>query len=272
MAEVKWIKLDTDIFNNRKIKLIRKMPDGDAIVGIWLQILCLAGQINDDGLVYITKDIPYTDETLATEFDRPLNTIRLALQTFCKFGMLEITNNFLAVSNWQKYQSADRLERIREQNRIRKQKEREKNVLPLHTCAGEQECFENVFDDSPVPQQKEKTNDIFAEYTKNPELLKALKDFEKMRRGIKKPLTDRAKKMLLNELNRLAKDDKTKIAILNQSIFHSWQGVFELKDQFKEPAEDKEYLTLNDFEEIHPQTSDIRTAEEIESANLEDLV
>lgn len=270
MAEVKWIKLDTDIFNNRKIKLIRKMPDGDAIVGIWLQILCLAGKINDDGLIYITKDIPYTDETLATEFDRPLNTIRLALQTFQQFGMVELTNNFLAISNWQKYQSADKLERIREQNRIRKQKERQKIELPLPEDT--QECFANIFDSAPIQQKKEKSNDIFAEYTENPELLDALKDFEKMRKSIKKPLTDRAKKMLLNALNKLAKDDKTKIAILNQSIFHNWQGIFELKDQFEEPAEKAEYLTLNDFGEIHPQTSDIRTAEEIESASLEDLI
>ena len=126
MADIKWIQLSTDIFNNRKIKQIRKMPDGDAFVGIWLQILCIAGQINDCGSVYFTKDVPYTEDMLAAELDRPIATIRLALITFQKFNMLEIVNNILLVSNWEKYQSADKLEKIKEQGRIRQSKYKER--------------------------------------------------------------------------------------------------------------------------------------------------
>lgn len=126
MADVKWIKLDADIFNNRKIKQIRKMPDGDAVVGIWLQILCIAGQTNDSGMVYFTKDVPYTEDMLAAELDRPIATIKLALLTFQKFNMLEIVNDIMLVSNWEKYQSADKLEKIKEQNRIRQSKYKEK--------------------------------------------------------------------------------------------------------------------------------------------------
>lgn len=129
MAEVKWIKIATNMFDNRKIKQIRKLPDGDAIISTWVQILCLAGQINDNGLVYFSKDIPYTEEMLATEFDRPINLIRLALTTFEKFEMIEITNDILLVSNWEKYQSVDKLERIKEQNRLRQQKFKENQKL-----------------------------------------------------------------------------------------------------------------------------------------------
>lgn len=125
MAEIKWIKLSTDIFNNRKIKQIRKMPDGEAIVGIWLQILCLAGQINNNGMVYFTKDVAYTEDMLSAELDRPISTIRLALITFQKFNMLNIVDDILLISNWEKYQSTDKLEKIREQNRIRQSKYRE---------------------------------------------------------------------------------------------------------------------------------------------------
>ena len=56
----------------------------------------------------------------------------------------------------------------------------------------------------------------------------ALKDFEDMRKSIKRPLTDRAKKMILTELNKLSTDEKEQIAILNQSVLHCWQGVFKL--------------------------------------------
>jgi predicted phage replisome organizer len=61
MAEVKWIKIATDIFDNQKIKIIESMPEGDAIIVIWFKILMLAGNVNDGGSVYFTKDIPYTD-------------------------------------------------------------------------------------------------------------------------------------------------------------------------------------------------------------------
>ena len=132
MAEVQWIKIVTDIFDNRKIKQIEYMPEADSILVIWFKLLCLAGNINESGLLLITKDIPYTEEMLANEFKRPLNTVRLALSTFQKFGMIEIVDDVLGVSNWEKYQNEDKLVQIREQNRLRKQKQRAKlKALPV---------------------------------------------------------------------------------------------------------------------------------------------
>ena len=82
MANVKWIKIVTDVFDNRKIRQIELMPDSDAILVIWFKILCLAGTINESGMLLLTRDIPYNDEMLANQFNRPINTIRLALDTF----------------------------------------------------------------------------------------------------------------------------------------------------------------------------------------------
>lgn len=66
------------------------------------------------------------------------------------------------------------------------------------------------------------------------ELLNSLKEFEKMRKSIKKPLTPRARSMLWNKLNKMSSDLSTQIAIVNQSIFHNWQDVYELKENSKE--------------------------------------
>jgi len=126
VAEVKWIKLSTDVFSNRKIKQIRKMPEGRAILLIWFYILCLAGETNDNGYIYLTKDIPFTEEMLATEFDEELNVVRLALSTFKLFGMLDIVDSYLLVSNWEKYQNVAGLESIREKTRLRVAKHRQK--------------------------------------------------------------------------------------------------------------------------------------------------
>ena len=68
----------------------------------------------------------------------------------------------------------------------------------------------------------------------------ALEEFRKMRKKIKKPMSDRAEKMLLNKLNELSSDKETQIKILNQSVFHCWQDVYELKDSPK-PAEPRKW-------------------------------
>ena len=92
-SEVKWIKIVTDIFDDEKIMLIESMPDADAIIVIWFKLLCLAGKTNTLGVLMMNDRIPYNDEMLAHIFRRPLNTVRMALKIFEKYGMIEIINN-----------------------------------------------------------------------------------------------------------------------------------------------------------------------------------
>lgn len=122
MNEIKWIKIDVTLFDNRKIKAIRTLPEGDSIVVIWLQLLCLAGRVNDCGSVYITKEMPYTEQILANECGVPVSTIQLALKTFQSMGMVEIVEDIIYISNWEKYQAIEKMELIRQQNRDRQKK------------------------------------------------------------------------------------------------------------------------------------------------------
>lgn len=131
MADVKWVKIAVDMFDNRKIKQIGSMPKGDSLLLMWVQLLCLAGNVNDGGFIYLTKEIPYTDEMLATQFNKPISTVRLALKTFEQFGLIEIINNMIFLSSWEKYQSTDRLATIREKDRERKRRKREAENLLL---------------------------------------------------------------------------------------------------------------------------------------------
>ena len=161
MSEVKWIKIATDIFDNQKIKVIESMPDGDAIIVIWFKILMLAGNVNDGGNVYFTKDIPYTEQMLSTVFNRPLTTIQLALNTFEKFGMIEVVDDIIQVSNWEKYQNVNGLDKIREQNRIRVARHREKKKLECNVT-----CNANVTQSNAIEEDKEKDIDIDKEKKK----------------------------------------------------------------------------------------------------------
>lgn len=129
MADVKWIKMSTGLPDNRKIKQIRNLPNGDSIALMWVFMLCLAGSVNEQGLIYITPEVPYTDEMLAEEFNMDLNTVRLGLATFQRFGMIEIVEDVIFLSAWEKWQSVDRLSEMREYNRLAKQKSRAKQKL-----------------------------------------------------------------------------------------------------------------------------------------------
>jgi len=143
---VKWIKITTDILNDNKMKLIDTMPEADAIFRIWVGILTLAGQCNDSGMVYLAENMPYTDEMLATIFNRPVNVIRLALDTLAGFKIIEILENgVLFITNWEKHQDLTKLEKIREQTRRRVAKHREKaKQLPCNVTVTESNATDKI--------------------------------------------------------------------------------------------------------------------------------
>lgn len=132
MASVKWVKITTDMFDNRKIKHIRKLPEGNNIVLIWVMLLSLAGRCNASGMIFLTENIPYTDKMLADELGFDESVIHVALKALEKFGMISMNeNDILTVCNWDEYQNVEGLDKIREQNRLRKQKQRERERLEL---------------------------------------------------------------------------------------------------------------------------------------------
>jgi len=126
MAKVQWIKLDVDMFDNRKMKQIECLPEKDGIYVVWLKLLCLAGTINDKGRIYFTKTMPYTEEMLARQFGKEIPLVQLALNTFEQFEMIERDNGMIRIIGWEEHQNIEGMERIKEQNRKRKQKQRAK--------------------------------------------------------------------------------------------------------------------------------------------------
>lgn len=124
--EVKWIKITTDIFDDEKIMLIEALPEADSIIVIWFKLLTLAGKVNNSGLLLMNNRIHYTDEMLASIFRRPLNTVRLALKTFEMYEMIEIIDNIITIPKWEKHQSVEGMEKVREQNRERVARHRKK--------------------------------------------------------------------------------------------------------------------------------------------------
>lgn len=166
MAEVKWIKITTDIFDDEKVLLIESLPERDSLLVIWFKLLCMAGRQNNSGVFMLNDRIAYTDEMLATIFRRPLNTVRLALTTFESYGMIEIIDNVITIPKWEKHQNIDGMEKIKEQNRARVARHREKQKL-LAGCnvtgnVTVTQC--NATDkDKEEDKEKEKNNNILSD-------------------------------------------------------------------------------------------------------------
>jgi predicted phage replisome organizer len=160
MAEVKWVKLTTDMFDNRKIKHLRRLPEGNNIVLIWVMLLTMAGRCNSGGMIFLTENIPYTPKMLADELDFEENTVILALQVLEQLDMVVTDNGFFAIAGWEEYQNIEGLDKIREQTRKRVAKCREKKLLPQGNVTSNATVTECNGTDIEVDKEKEKEKDI----------------------------------------------------------------------------------------------------------------
>ena len=245
MAEVKWIKITTDMFDNRKIKHLRRLPEGNNIVLIWIMLLTMAGRCNSSGMIFLTENIPYTPKMLADELDFEENTVKLALEALERYGMIVAQDVFFSIAGWQEHQNIEGLEKIRAQNRLRKQRQREKQAeLPepchvtsrdSHATDIEEDKEEDKNKDKESIRKKEKKPsgyDVILSDIEDGQLKDAYLEYIKMRKMIKSPMTDRALQMLVNKVNELEPfDNNRKRLLLEQAIMNNWKSVYPLKDQ-----------------------------------------
>ena len=114
MRERKYIKFRTDMYEDTKSKIIDLKPERDLIHYGWTRVVTLAGKVNLEGDLYMSKNLPYTIETLAIEFNRGEEQIKLALDVFIELEMLEITDgNVYRVKNFAEHQNIKVKEKIK---------------------------------------------------------------------------------------------------------------------------------------------------------------
>jgi predicted phage replisome organizer len=208
MAEVKWIKLTTDMFDNRKIKYLRRLPDGDSIVLIWVMLLTMAGRCNAGGMIFLTENIPYTPKMLADELDFEENTVVLALQALDNMDMIVTKNGNYAIAGWDEYQNIEGMDKIREQNRIRQANFKAKQkTLPSNVTGNVTLTLGNATD---IEEDKEKEIDLEIDNKKESVTCKQVVDlfhsicisFPKIR-----SISDARKKAIKARLNTYSLED-----------------------------------------------------------------
>jgi predicted phage replisome organizer len=117
---INWIKLDINILDDQKIKIIRSYPDGNALFALWIGLLCMAMKGARAGIIEIADGLPYSLADLASALNISQKTVELGLTIFAKYRMIDIFDgNTIEVINFSKHQKLEVIEHKRELARKR---------------------------------------------------------------------------------------------------------------------------------------------------------
>lgn len=135
---MQWIKVFTNIFANPKMQLLLKERDGYTFFRIWIQLLTLAGTSMQGERIMMSENTPITVEDLATITHKSCKKIQNILDKLIHFEMIIFEDNIYRIKNWDKYQSADKYELVKEQNRERQKRFRgnQKNENNVNVTLG----------------------------------------------------------------------------------------------------------------------------------------
>jgi len=159
MRERRYIKFRVDMYEDTKFKIIDRMPERDVIHYIWSRIVVLAGKVNLDGNLYMSKNIPYTIDTLAIEFNRDVNQVKLALDTFIKLEMMEVAkNNIYKVKNFAKHQNI----KVKSKDKVEETKKEE-----IYVKSEETKINEDIENQKLENKEKETDNNITSKVNNN---------------------------------------------------------------------------------------------------------
>lgn len=268
MAEVKWVKITTDMFDNRKIKHLRRLPDGNNIVLIWVMLLTMAGRCNAGGMVFLTENIAYTPKMLADELDFEESTVLLALKSLEQFGMIYLDENCFRIANWEEYQNVEGMEKIREQTKKRVAAHRERRKLLNGNVTGnvtitqgnateedielrnkikKEEGDEKKRERKTAPKETHQAlfNRLVPDYSFSPALQKKMADWIAYKTERKEAYKETGMKSLLRmvENNATSYGDAAVCNLIDECMANNWAGIIfdRLKNKPAKPANQNQY-------------------------------
>jgi len=175
MKGIEWIKITTNMCEDEKMRLLDSMDIRDPAAYLWLRLLLQAGKVNDNGLIYLKRDVPYTKQMLSILFNRPIDIIEKVFEILVDFQMIEIyENNIIKICNWEKHQNIEGMKRVREGNKERvknfRERKKEEELLGKKIQKkefDEKEPLENKNCNTNVTLQKEKREEDKQNKNKN---------------------------------------------------------------------------------------------------------
>ena len=245
MSEVKFMRLNATMFESSKLKFIRTLEYGDETLLVWLTLIAKAGKCDTNGMIIISNKIPYTVKLLADETKIDEEIVEIAIDTLEQLDIASKVNKKMITEEWQEYEYKGRVEKVREQNRIRQRARRERLKNELLTGKSQQMILSCVQATNKVthteqpkeepkekkkPKAKPKEQTVTDPYFEDEKLNSTFKDFMDMRKSLKDgKMTERAIKMMIKKLNKY--DTETAIAMLERSILNNWKDVYEITEK-----------------------------------------
>ena len=146
MYKLQWLKIDANLFANRKIQILLKETDGDTYIRVWIQLLIIAMECNKEGNLVIGENKPMTIEYFSKIMGKSFEKMEEIIKKFLELEMIILENEVYKIKNWNKYQSIETYEKYKEQGRLRQQRYREKlksengkSNVTVTLCNGEEE-------------------------------------------------------------------------------------------------------------------------------------
>jgi len=233
MADVKWIKIVTDIFDDEKILLIETLPEADSIIVIWFKLLCLAGKQNNSGVFMLNDRMPYNERMFATIFRRKETTIQLALKTFEEFGMIEILDGAVTIPNWGKHQTLDQIEQKNEYMRNYMRRYREKQKLLACNANSKTNSKANVScaeEDKNKNKNKNKNKEPpypLTEFGFSSRMEESIHLWLKYKKEKKDSYTETGFKTLFGKMKKNIDEygEQAVISLMDESMSNNWKGI-----------------------------------------------
>ena len=163
MHKIQWLKIDANLFANRKIQILLKEPDGDTYIRVWIQLLIIAMECNKEGNLVIGENKPMTIEYFSKIMGKSFEKMEEIIKKFLELEMIILEKDVCKIKNWNKYQSIETYEKYKEQGRLRQQRYREKlksengkSDVTVTLCNEEEENKENKRKE--IRKEEENTN------------------------------------------------------------------------------------------------------------------
>ena len=231
-----WIKLHRKLLDNPVV-----MKDSDHLA-VWIYLLLNASH-TEYPVLFGGKKISLKAGQLITGRKSIASTLGISESKVRRIlDLFEIDqqidrqrsnkNSLVSILNWDKYQIFDQQIDQQATNKRPTSDQQATTNKNNKNIKNIKECKEIIYSDVP-------------------ELNEAIIAFIDYRKGIKKPMSDRAITLLLGKLNKMSNSVQEQIEILNQSILNGWQGIFPLKSDSGSGKRKASFQGRNyDFDEL----------------------
>jgi predicted phage replisome organizer len=229
-------------------QFLRRLPEGNNIVLIWVMLLTMAGRCNAGGMIFLTENIPYTPKMLADELDFEENTVSLALNALEQLNMVVTNNGHFTIAGWEEYQNIEGMDKIRESKRLAQARWRAKQK-ELPGVDSTVDSTRHLVDDADKEEDKdieeeknkrETTLTLFErllpDYIISPILEKKLTEWFKYKTERKEPYKEQGMKTLLRQIeNNVAQYGNEAVChLIDDSMANGWKGI--IFDRLKKPV------------------------------------